>query len=187
MGGIPIPSVSCSKLLKVLYRYDMVNEFFKFVNSMKKMRVDPDAHQYYQMLKMAAKVGNSMDAQFCFEQVLECDGSNFLKDSLYGILIMAYSKEAERAKVQGNTGNSDKVLKVIHLFDEMVREGCKPSDGTIARVIQCYLYFQDIDSAKKVIEEHREGLSFSKNVVKDLFTKEREKYLNKCTTSTVTP
>ena len=169
---MPISSNSYTKMLKVLHQYGMADHFFMFVRLMKERGVDPDVHQYYQMLKMAAKVGNSMAAQFCFEKVIISDNFPHRKNELYEYLITAYSKDTENVKIIPTyiqERDSENAMKVVHLFDEMIEKGHTPSEEIITTVIKSYLLARDIEGANKLIEKYGEGKASHSKIVKNSF------------------
>lgn len=123
---------------------------------MKEHGIEPDIHQYYQMLNMAAMVGNSMAAQFCFNKVADSTEFTNMRPRLYNWLIKAYGKDSEANKVLPNylRGNfSESAQKTINLYEEMKRENYEANPFTVSTVIRSYLQNGDFDGANKLIAE----------------------------------
>jgi len=159
-NNIKLYSQSYTKMLKALHAIRNSDQFFLFVRLMKEHGIEPDVHQYYQMLKMAATVGNSMAAQFCFDKVKESDAFPNRKNEFYQLLIIAYSRDNESAKVipayiQGR--DSENAHKVCQLFEEMQDLGYEINGTCISLAIRSYLANNDIDTAKQVIQKYSDG------------------------------
>lgn len=139
---------------------------------MKEHGVDPDVHQYYQMLKMASTVGNSMAAQFCFNKVKDSPEYPDRKHELYDLLIRAYGRDNENSKVlpsyiQGNY--SENALKIISLFEEMKALDFRPNPTAVSIIIRSYLLNNDIEGAKDMIENYGEGKEELRKTVQNSF------------------
>ena len=127
---------------------------------MKEHGIEPDVHQYYQMLNMAAMVGNSMAAQFCFNKVKDSNDFKAMHPRLYNWLIKAYGKDSESNRMLPNylRGNfSESAQKAINLFNEMKSEKYEPNPFTVSTVIRSYLQNGDFDGANAVIDEFGYG------------------------------
>ena len=139
---------------------------------MKEHGVEPDIHQYYQMLNMAAMVGNSMAAQFCFNKVAEADEFTKMRPRLYNWLIKAYGKDSEANKVLPNylRGNfSESAQKTINLFQEMKEANYEPNPFTVSTVVRSHLQNGDFEGAQKLIDEYGESELKMNNMIQTDF------------------
>uniref|UniRef100_A0A7M5WZT1 Leucine-rich PPR motif-containing protein, mitochondrial n=2 Tax=Clytia hemisphaerica TaxID=252671 RepID=A0A7M5WZT1_9CNID len=169
---VPISSETYTSVLRSLRRHGLSDEFFMFVRIMKEHGIEPDIHQYYQMLNMAAMVGNSMAAQFCFNKVVDTSEFKEMRPRLYNWLIKAYGKDSEANKVLPNylRGNfSESAQKTINLFQEMKQAEYEPSPFTVSTVIRSYLQNGDFDGASQLIQEHGEDELKMNNIIQTDF------------------
>lgn len=159
-NDVSLFSPSYTRTLKALHDSKNSDQFFMFVRLMKEHGVEPDVHQYYQMLKMAASVGNSMAGQFCFDKIMESPIYNDRINEFYQLLIIAYSRDTESSKVipsyiQGR--NAENAHKVCELFEEMEEKNYSISPLVISLAVKAYLTNRDIEGANRVMEKYGEG------------------------------
>jgi len=156
---IPVDQTSCSKLLKFMLQAiyqddDMTDELFMVLHMMKEHGIDPDVHQYFSLLRVAAEIGNATAAQFCFDKVLGSDEYQDAVGAMYTFLMKAYVKDAKTVKDNSSPKHLKNNYRVVHLFNEMMSKGFTPSDFIVESVLETYLLNLDIEGAMEVMKEH---------------------------------
>nr|XP_047139186.1 leucine-rich PPR motif-containing protein, mitochondrial [Hydra vulgaris] len=150
--GIPTTPNAQYNLLKGLFTFFRVSNseyFFQFIRTLKEHGIEPDNNQQILMIRMAAKIGNSSAAQFCFDKLMaEPDLPGFYnenKNMLYQYLISSYQNEAiKEERKEKKVANARKILQIAA---EMKEKDLKPTAHSASAIAVSHLINGDVAEA----------------------------------------
>lgn len=123
-----------------------------------------DKHQYYQILKMAAHIGNTDLAQTCYDKILASgamDGKPVGERTKFASKVMLNTFLLKAYNIQGQNNGYEKSDKVFQYMNELLEEGHVPSDRYTYQSVLRYAIESDI------VDEMRKAMQKSSAVQED--------------------
>ncbi|XP_048576750.1 leucine-rich PPR motif-containing protein, mitochondrial isoform X2 [Nematostella vectensis] len=138
-----LDSRSYTSVMKHLNLHNLNEEFFELIRVMKQHRVPLDEHQYRQMIRIFAFIGESRAAQFCFDNYKKLVEPN---GTIFSLLISAYGHSKDGGFFSGPLKYKNP-RKVVDLYEEMTNLDLTPDNRSKSYIIMSYLALGKITEA----------------------------------------
>jgi len=149
--GIPIQSVTYSLILhQFIERFkcsnmsvDVENQFVQFIQHMTSKGYTPVCDQHFQILRMAALVGEGDLAGMCFQRLQSSEKHDV--EVLRSLVLQSYFKEAEQ------TARYEKGDAVVRYLHEFVDQGFVPSTVLMNDFVKYSVHGKFVDATEDIM------------------------------------
>jgi len=161
--GIPMSSDTFSLLLNTYVVEEKVQDMVELVQFMHSKGYQVRGENYFHILRLASLKGSFEIADICFRELRSSDEYEVSPGILYNLLLNAYFSQSSNDKGPKNWDRG------VTYFQEMVKEGIKPSEKIVESFLRFSVRCGTIDQAKAVVRRtkmftHKEKVGYCKTV-----------------------